>query len=162
MIYSHNIFIGSFMKTISLFFVLALSSPLIWANINPQSKALTELFETMNMDQTTEEIIVAMIDAQVAANPTAIKPIEKEFGAFLRKHASFKALEKDLREIYSKNYNEQEIADLTAFYQTATGRKVLATTPKITAEMTVLMQERLLKETPAFYRSLEKNEAAKK
>ena len=44
-------------------------------------------------------------------------------------------------EIYNRNFTQQELKDLAAFYRTPLGKKALETLPTITGEVTMLSQK---------------------
>ena len=50
---------------------------------------------------------------------------------------------KDAPAIYARHFTAQELRDITGFYQTPTGKKALATMPKVTAESFAALMPRM-------------------
>lgn len=62
------------------------------------------------------------------------KDVPEDFWEDFKKELNPEALINMIIPIYDKHYTEQDIKELTAFYQTPIGKKVIATTPMIMQE----------------------------
>ena len=80
-------------------------------------KAAEKLLETMDTEKTLKSSISEMLDIQSKENPLFQKN-RKELEAFFNKYISYKNLKDEYIKMYVEVYNEQEIIELTAFYNT--------------------------------------------
>ncbi len=105
-------------------------------------KAAYKLLEVMNLEQFYKNAVNASTQRLVMANP-AFKPIEGKIKAFYNKYIGWDAMKNDLAKLYAKYFNAKELADITAFYKTETGKKVLQNMPKLSLEGQMLTQSKL-------------------
>jgi hypothetical protein len=75
-------------------------------------------------------LIETSIDQQIDANP-AIGPYRDIMLAYLTKYMSYDAIKEDLIQLYMKNFTEKELNEITAFYQTPTGKKAAKIMPDL-------------------------------
>lgn len=131
------------------------------AKATPKSHedATRKFFQAAKMDQVFDALAVQMTDAQIQANPI-LTPFRESIVAFLRKYMSWKELEPDMVKIYMQEFTEAEVKDMTKFYATATGQKVLKKMPELSAQGAVLGQKKLVAHAAEFQTILE--EAQKK
>lgn len=95
-------------------------------------KAAAEaLLKTMNVNKQMTAAVDQMVAMQVKANP-AMAPFKDVMVKFLKKHMSYESLKDDLIKIYSETFTEQELKDLTKFYKTPLGKKLLEKQPALT------------------------------
>lgn len=132
---------------------LAIALPLFATEPNPsttQRAELEKLLAAMDLDKSMHDTIDAMyksIEQQYAqsAEANGNDPDDvaeaKELFAVFRERAAKIDFGGDLHEavvrLYAKYFNEKEIADLTAFYQSPTGHKAVTLMPQL---MTDAMQ----------------------
>jgi len=104
--------------------------------------AVQELFKVMHMDETMAKSIDAMLDQQVKQNPVLAR-FRAVMSAFLQKHMSWESIEPEMAKIYMQEFTEEEIKDMTAFYKTPLGQKVVTRTPIMMAKGAEIGQERV-------------------
>jgi hypothetical protein len=101
-----------------------------------------KLLEAMNLKSVYIGAVDGYAKRLVKAN-TNFKSIEGKIKDFYQKYVSWDIMKKDLAKLYSSYYNEKELNDITNFYKTDTGKKVLATMGKVAYEGQMLTQKRL-------------------
>ena len=72
------------------------------------------------------------------------KVIRPELIKFMNNTVGYKAIEKDLIEIYQKNFSETEQKELIAFYQTPVGKKLILLQPKLYQEAAEIGNRKML------------------
>ena len=105
-------------------------------------KAANRLLEVMNLKKVYENAVNTSTQRLVKAN-SSFKSIEDKIKAFYQKYIGWDSVKDDLAKLYSKYYTPQELEDITKFYQTPTGKKVLSTMGKLAYEGQMLTQKRL-------------------
>ena len=70
-----------------------------------------------------------------------MQEVKDAFMVYMGKLAVDPELRAKTVEIYNKNFTQQELKDLAAFYRTPLGKKALETLPAITGEVTKLSQK---------------------
>lgn len=68
--------------------------------------------------------------------------------AALDQAVGWEQIKPDMIELYTRNFDEQEMQDLLAFYQSPLGRKVLEKMPMLTAQSAQLTQSKLQAAVP--------------
>ncbi len=145
--------------------VLCLAVHSLAAAASPKSheQATRKFFESSKMGQVFDAMAVQMTDAKINSAPM-LTPFREPILTFLRKYMSWKELEPELVKIYMKEFSESELKDMTKFYGTATGQKVLRKMPELSAAGAAVGQQKLEAHAAEFQAILEeaqkKNEAA--
>jgi hypothetical protein len=100
------------------------------ADETSHKKAVVELFGVMKMHKQFETAIDQMLDVQARSNPVLgkMRPTMKRF---FNKYMSFDSLKDDMAKIYMESFTEAEIKDLTKFYQSPLGKKLLEKMPDL-------------------------------
>jgi hypothetical protein len=142
-------------KKIMLAFMLIFTTATLYAegnNTKPQEQtkeqksdsleAAYKLLDEMNLKKVYENAVNGSTQRLIAANKN-FKSVEGEIKAFYQKYIGWDSVKKDLAKLYSKYYTPQELQDITNFYKTKTGKKVLATMGKLAYEGQMLTQKRL-------------------
>jgi hypothetical protein len=114
--------------------------------------AAQELFALLSKDMIGQVVegVTAQTWPSIEASLRANNP-NAEPQAFADMRRDFEAIQKDymadvLRDapaIYARNFSAQELRDVTAFYKTPTGAKMLRITPQITAEILAVITPRV-------------------
>jgi len=118
-----------------LFFSLAFILNVSFSFAQEIEKApVIKLLEAMNIDQTMSQTIDA-----IAKTPAyAAMDIPKEVWDEFKKEFNSQNLMDQLASIYAKYYTEEEIIQLTEFYESPIGQKTIQVTPQLMGEsMTV-------------------------
>jgi len=115
-----------------------------------EKKELTpaeELMKVMRMEDTIIQggeagfPLVAQSLSAENLSEAEMQEVKDAFMAYMGKLAVDSELRAKTIEIYNKNFTQQELKDLTAFYRTPLGKKALETLPAITGEVTLLSQK---------------------
>ena len=85
-----------------------------------------------------------------------------EARAMISKDFNWAALRPEFVQAYSQAFTETELKDLTAFYQTPTGKKLVATEPEISGRLSKLSQEKAMSIMPRVVQHLRELVAATK
>lgn len=93
--------------------------------------AAEETLKAAGTESTLAAAIDQSLDMQIKANPNMaqFRPTMKKF---FDKHLSFNALKDDMIKIYVAEFTEDELKEITKFYQTPVGKKMVAKMPKLT------------------------------
>ncbi len=103
-------------------------------------KAAVELLDAMNMQATLDAVIDAQLEVQLSQMPQ-LAQVEGVMRDFFTKYMSYEAMRDDYVDLYVSAYTEKELRQLKKFYGTTLGKKVIATTPELTAAGTKLGQQ---------------------
>ena len=158
-----------FLMTCS-FFVQAAAQTVVSAASDEKQAAIKELLAVMNaqikpsdlmammsaqIDKTAELTVKSMLASDVNLMPADKKMLEdillngenspiKSLQKKLFEKIDFDALIEEMTiSIYDKHFTLEEIKDVTAFYKTTTGQKLLKTTPAIFADTMQTMAEKI-------------------
>ena len=119
-------------------FILAPSS-LIAVDANKE-KDIIRLFEVMHSDDREKQMITMMLqmilDVRHRNNPAIPEKFWQDSQKILSEELfnSLDEIDKAKIVIYDHHYSDEEIKQITAFYETPLGQKVLKETPAITSE----------------------------
>ncbi len=142
---------------------LAVQSGSAGASPKTHEQATRQFFASSKMGEVFDAMAVQMTDVQIKSAPILV-PFREPILTFLRKYMSWKELEPELVKIYMKEFSEGELKDMTKFYSTSTGRKVLHKMPELSAAGAAIGQAKLEAHAAEFQAILEeaqkKNEAA--
>lgn len=94
--------------------------------------AVEEFFLVMKMQQTTDQMIDQMLQVQIQQQPQ-LANFQDVMTSFLRKHVSYDALKEDMVNLYRKEFTEDEIRQMTAFYRSPVGQKAVSKLPTLAA-----------------------------
>jgi hypothetical protein len=105
-------------------------------------EAAKKLLEEMGLKKIYENAVKTSTKRLVDANP-AFKKIEDKIKAFYEKNIGWNGIKEDLAKLYAKYFTKKELEDITAFYKTPTGKKVLSKMGRLTYEGQMLTRKRL-------------------
>jgi hypothetical protein len=86
------------------------------------------LLEVMKMQPAIDSMADAMLDAQVKQNPD-LAPYRGVMLDFFRKYMGYESLKPDLIDIYAGEFTASELREVSAFYSTPTGHKIMERMP---------------------------------
>jgi uncharacterized protein len=144
---------------VALALMLMYASPRAWSDEKSHRTAAEELLTAMNIDKVMTASIDQMLAIQIKANPS-LEPVKDVMKKFLAKHLSYAAIKDDLIKLYTAEFTETELRELTAFYRTPTGKRSIEKMPALmqkgselgikrvqdnSAELQQLIQEELKK-----------------
>ncbi|GAB3741107.1 hypothetical protein GCM10027594_20910 [Hymenobacter agri] len=102
-----------------------------------------------------------MLDAQLKQRPEAAT-FEPEMRKFFGKYMSWNSLKGDMVDIYSRNFTESELRDITKFYQTPAGRKMSAVLPQLMQSGMEVGQKRVQEHLPELQEAIKAKMEAEK
>ncbi len=105
------------------------------------------LLGSMGMEKLLAQSVDQMLQMQVKQNP-AIAPFQTEMRGFLDKYMSWESMKADMIKAYTEEFTEQELKDLTAFYQTPLGQKTVQKMPSLMSKGAELGQRRIQEHLP--------------
>ncbi len=109
--------------------------------------AADALLNLMNMEKLTEQSVDQMLQMQMKQNP-AIAPFEQQMRTFLAKYMSWASMKDDMAKIYTSEFTEQELKDLTTFYKTPLGQKTVEKMPQLLVKGAEFSQKRMQEHLP--------------
>lgn len=104
--------------------------------------AAYNLLKEMNLKKVYDNAVEASTKRLVVANSN-FKSVEGKIRDFYKKYIGWDSVKNDLAKLYSKYYTKQELEDITNFYKSKTGQKVLATMGQLSYEGQMMTQKRL-------------------
>ncbi len=106
-----------------------------------QEAAMT-LLESMHMDRVLSDAIKQTLDLQIQQNPQ-IAPMRGVMDQFFAKYMSWNALKDDMAAMYAREFSEAELTQITAFYQSPVGQKMVDKMPSMMSQGMALGQQRV-------------------
>jgi len=91
-------------------------------------QAAEELLVAMGMERTLEDSINSTLSMQLQQMPQ-LAQYEDVMRAFLYKYMSWEYLKEHIVQLYAEEFTEAELREITAFYRTETGKKLIELTP---------------------------------
>lgn len=86
------------------------------------------MLKDANTDKTMRAAIDTMLDAQLKAN-RGLVPVKDVMKKFLIKHLSYEALKDELIDLHVKEFTEEELKEIAAFYRSPAGKKFIEKQP---------------------------------
>ena len=126
-------FYTRFIAVLTLCFLISL-------NVKAQETALTtnhlkaaeEMLVSMNMPNLFATTINNVVKAQSAALPQDKQKLYATvMNTFMNKYLNWDFLKIDMAKIYASEFSESELKELTTFYQTPLGKKMLEKSPAL-------------------------------
>ena len=118
-----------------------------WAGEASHRQAVEELFAQMDMalavNQTVDQLSTVLMEA-----------VPEEAGyrdvvdAYVRKYLSWEVLHDEVVSLYQQAFTEEEIREITTFYNTSAGRKLLTQSPLIGQAISASVHRRLVAHSP--------------
>jgi hypothetical protein len=124
--------------------VLTAAAPLVRADEQSHRRAAEELLQAMGMDKQLQSALDQTLALQIKAQPVLL-PYRDVMRKFLGKHISYAALKDDLIKIYSDEFSETELRQITAFYKTPAGKKMVDKSPTLMGKSMQLGMQRVAK-----------------
>jgi hypothetical protein len=106
-------------------------------------RAAEEVMAASDMERNYARTMDLMIDQQKRANPD-VAQYETQMRAFFDRYIGWEQVRPEFVRIYASLYTEDELHQLAAFYRTPLGRRLMETTPELTARSTEVTQRLLL------------------
>jgi len=129
--------------------VLAMVSSCVVAQAYTEEhlRAAEETLISMGIEDSLSDTLDSMLEVQLQQNPDIV-PFADVLRTFLQKHMGWAYLKDYFIEIYAEAFTEQELKDITAFYRSETGRKLVELTPTLMNKGMALGQEIVMEHMP--------------
>lgn len=101
----------------------------VFANDAGKEEA-AKLLDVLDMQATMDQAVVMSLESQLKANPQLV-PYKEVMLGFLRKHMSYESLKPELVELYASEFTAAELKTARAFYSSDTGKKFIASMPRM-------------------------------
>lgn len=142
-----NLFFLSMKKIFTLWvFLLLVSVSGTMAQTQAPSASHTQaaeaLLTAMETPKTVNDNLQQMITMQMEQMP-AMKQAEVEVRSFFAKYMGWEAIKADLVKMYTDEFTEKELKDMTAFFKTPTGKKMAAKQSTLTMKSAQIGQEKI-------------------
>ena len=119
----------------------------VWADEASCRQAVEELFSQTGMPAALDQMV-----EQISATLTGAAPEDANYSdamnAYVRKYVSWEAMKDELAALYMRTFSEQELQELSAFYDTPVGRKFLRQSPALGQEIAAAVHRRLVENSP--------------
>ena len=93
-------------------------------------KAAEDLLKITGIEKQLQTAIDQTLDIQIKANPQ-IAPLRDVLAEFLHKYMSWDGIKDDLIKIYADAFSEEELVQITEFYKTPVGKKMVSKMPEL-------------------------------
>ncbi|MBH0027575.1 DUF2059 domain-containing protein [Pseudoalteromonas sp. SWN29] len=133
----------------ALLLSLLIFSSSLYADEATKQQKIDELINVMNMDAMVDSMygqvegMMKGMSDQMGVKPSEQPTFDKYYAdmtAVLKTQMSWAKMQPMMVNVYDKHFNEQEIADMLAFYKTDTGQKILAKMPVVMQESMQMSQ----------------------
>ncbi len=91
-----------------------------------------KLLNAMDMETTLSHSIEQMLNLQLQQNPS-MAPYKETLATFFKKHMSYESLKPEMIKLYAEAFTAAELNEITAFYNTAVGKKTIEKMPALMA-----------------------------
>lgn len=118
----------------------SLAVPQVRAQAPARVSAARELLDAMQIGPTMFAGATSMIELQVKQNPE-LAPYRDVMLEWVGKYLTADAAIPELAVIYANTFTESELQELTTFYRTPTGQKMVAHQPELTQQAAALGQK---------------------
>jgi len=105
-------------------------TPTSGADEKSHRQAAEDLLNYVNTEKQLQTAIDQTVDMQVKANPQ-IAPKAGVMKKFFVKYMSWDSLKDDIVKIYTDAFTEDELKQVTAFYKTPVGKKMIEKMPEL-------------------------------
>jgi len=112
-----------------------------------RTAAAEQLIASIDMEHTYAQTMEAMVQSQIRQNPQ-VAQFEGLMRSFFAKYLSWPQIRGDMVRIYALTYTEDEMRQLTAFYQTPLGKRLLETMPELAQRSSEITQRRVMDHMP--------------
>jgi hypothetical protein len=108
--------------------IACMMSSTVWASSNSHRQAAEELLKVSDLKSTMDRMIVQMVEMQIRQKPV-MAPYRDVLLQFFNKYLSYGSIKYDFVDIYTEEFNEQELREIVRFYKTPVGKKTITKLP---------------------------------
>ncbi len=143
-------------KTITLA-LLFLSLIYVNADEERSTKVVHELLKTMNKSEQYKKNVERIMDMQTKQNPTMTPILKNTMFEFFNKYMGWDRVKDDLAKIYMKNFTDNELKELIAFYKTPIGQKAASLLTASDIKVDQMWQLRVQKNMPELQQKMQES-----
>jgi len=110
--------------------LMAITTLPAYAATKSHKKAAETLLTTSGLETSMERMITQMVDLQLKQKP-AMTPYREIMLTFFNKYLGYKNIKNDFVDIYTAEFTEKELKEITAFYQSPVGKKTIGKMPAL-------------------------------
>ncbi|MGA8163721.1 MAG: DUF2059 domain-containing protein [Waddliaceae bacterium] len=125
-------------------FIIAMAATFNLMAGNSRQEAANELLEIMQFEKTMDDAVDGIVEMQMRACPEMAQ-FEEEFRTFFSKYLDAEHLKEYIVDLYVELFTEKELHELTAFYQTDLGQKMIHNLPRVMQRTSEIVQARIIK-----------------
>ncbi|HEU4455976.1 MAG TPA: DUF2059 domain-containing protein [Longimicrobium sp.] len=115
--------------------------------------AAREMMAASKVRETFDATLARMLSAQIEANPE-MQQYEQVMRDFFGKYMKWDDMEPEFARVYAETYTEQELRDLTTFYRTPLGQRLVATTPEVAVRGAGISERRVQRHMPELFAAI--------
>ena len=116
-------------------------------------QAAGEFVDLLRMDRSLRNGIEIMLEAQMAANPQ-MREVESVVRDFMGRYMRWEDLRPEFMHLYAGLFTEGDLRQMSAFYSTPVGQKMIENEPEITRRAGEIGQARVMENLPELMRML--------
>jgi uncharacterized protein len=134
---------------------VALSRPALAQEGSPAHRdAVKQLLAVSHIREITDQTVDAMLKQQVQETPD-LAPYAKILSDFYREVLNWNTLEPEYTRLYMEVFTEAEVREMTTFYQTPLGQKLLTKMPLLMTKSNELASRRVQAAMPQLMQRLQ-------
>ena len=134
--------ISGLVTSLSLTGLLCLVPVASQADAESHRQEVETLFKLTHMEKSISEGVDNVLALQLRQNP-GLQQYQDVVRNFLEKHIGWNSMKENIAEMYLKEFTEEELKQMNAFYITPTGQKVIERVPQLVQERNQLAMQRL-------------------
>ncbi len=119
-------------------------------------KAAEEMLLNMKADKYADNAVNAIMQSQMKANPI-LEQNKENISAFVKKYMSWEAIREDLINIYTAEFTESELKDISAFFLTPSGKKLAEKQTDLMSRMMQVGQQKMQSHMGEIMNMMQKN-----
>jgi len=108
--------------------LLTIGASNVYAASDSHRKAAEELINVSGAKQSMDRMITQMVNMQLRQKPMMV-PYKDVLLKFFNKYLGYDNIKYDFIDIYTEEFTEKELREITAFYNTTTGKKTIVKMP---------------------------------
>jgi len=140
---------------LSVFALLFLASGVQAQTESSHYKAAETLLTTMGTAKSIDDNLQQMLTMQMEQVP-GMKAAELEVRSFFSKYMNYDAIKGDLIQMYMDEFTEKELKEMTAFFNTPTGKKMASKQTTLTMRSAQIGQEKIQPHLPELQQMMQK------
>jgi len=110
--------------------LMAVTALPVSAATKSHKKAAENLLTASGLATSMDRMVVQMVDLQLKQKP-AMMPYRDIMLSFFNKYLGYKNIKADFIDIYTSEFTEKELKEITAFYNSPIGKKTIGKMPAL-------------------------------